>query len=125
MTSKRILVVEDDPIGREVIADYLTAHGYAVQVATNGVDALEFWRLERPDLILADVLLPRKSGFEVCFEVKRTEAGQNTPVLLMSAVCTDAGAELYAATGVRAQGYLTKPFKMREMLARVRELLPA
>lgn len=125
MASKRILVVEDDPIGREAIADFLTAHGYAVQVATNGVEALDLWRRERPDLIVADVLLPRKSGFEVCFEVKRTEAGQSTPVLLMSAVCTDADAELYAATGVRAQGYLTKPFKMRQLLARVRELLPA
>ena len=79
MASKRILVVEDDPIGREAIADFLTAHGYAVQVATNGVEALDLWRRERPDLILADVLLPRKSGFEVCFEVKRTEAGQNVP----------------------------------------------
>ena len=125
MPSKRILVVEDDPTGREVIADFLTAHGYTVKVATNGDEALELWRQERPDLVVADVLLPRKNGFEVCFEIKRTEAGARTPVLLISAVCTDAAAELYAATGVRAQGYLTKPFKMRQLLARVRELLAA
>ena len=121
--SKTILVVEDDPTGRKAIVDFLTSLGYQVEVATNGVDALEAYDRVRPDLALVDVLLPRKSGFEVCFEIKRKSHGRETPVLLMSAVRCDTFDVKYASADLRAQGYLMKPFRMSSLAMQVRELL--
>lgn len=123
--SKKILVVEDDPIGRQTITDFLSAQGYQVEVAANGVEALERFSEVAPDLALVDVLLPRKSGFEVCFEMKRTAHGRAMPVLMMSAVCCETYDVKYAAEDLHAQGYLMKPFRMNALLERVRALLPA
>jgi DNA-binding response OmpR family regulator len=123
--AKRILVVEDDPIGRKVLVDYLRANGYEVSVASNGSEGLAKAATERPDLVVCDVALPKKSGFEVCFEVKRSPETRDVPVLLMSAVCKDAHSEFYAAVDLRAQGYFVKPFSMSAMLDRIRSLLPS
>ena len=121
---KKILVVEDDPLNAQILADYLEANGYQPSIATNGVEGVERFRAEHPDLMLVDVQLPRKNGFEVCFEVKGTPEGQTTPVLLMSAVYTDAAhARPYTERGLKAEGYLVKPFELRELLAQVRSLI--
>jgi len=121
--AQHILIVEDDPIGRKVVVDYLKAQGYVVTVARTGPEGIEKATRERPDLVLCDVLLPQKSGFEVCFEIKRAEATRNVPVIFMSAVCKDAYSEYYASIDLRAQGYLVKPFAMSTMLERVRQVL--
>lgn len=123
--SKRILVVEDDPIGRKVVVDFLSAHGYRVSAAKNGPEGVEKAAILRPDLIVCDILLPKKSGFEVCFEVKRAAETRDVPVLLMSAVCSDRHAERHGTQGVHADGYFVKPFSLSLMLERIRELLPA
>jgi DNA-binding response OmpR family regulator len=121
---KKILVVEDDPINAQILSDFLGANGYATSAASSGTEGLERFRAERPDLMLVDVQLPRKNGFEVCFEVKRSPEGRELPVLLMSAVYTDREhADRYAHGSLRADGYLTKPFDLTELLARVRGLL--
>jgi DNA-binding response OmpR family regulator len=122
---KRILVVEDDPIGRKMLSDYLRAHGYDVSVAVNGAEGVAKAASERPDLVVCDVALPKKSGFEVCFDVKRAPETRDVPVILVSAVCKDAHSEFYAAVDLRAQGYFVKPFSMSAMLDRIRSLLPA
>jgi DNA-binding response OmpR family regulator len=123
--AKRILVVEDDPIGRKVLVDALTAHGYAVSVATTGSEGVEKAASERPDLVVCDVGLPRKSGFEVCFEIKRAEATRDVPVIFMSAVCKDTYAGFYASVDLRAQGYFIKPFPIGAMLDAIRDALAA
>jgi len=123
--AQRILIVEDDPIGQKVVVDYLRAQGYEVSVARTGPEGVEKAARERPDLVLCDVLLPQKSGFEVCFEIKRADATRDVPVIFMSAVCKDAYSEYYASIDLRAQGYLVKPFKMSAMLERVRQVLAA
>jgi len=121
---KKILVVEDDPVNLQILSDFLSAHGYDTRGATTGPEGIESFRRERPDLMLVDVQLPRKNGFEVCFEVKRSPEGRDTPVLLMSAVYTDREhAERYAHDGLHADGYLLKPFDLADLLARVRGLL--
>ena len=121
---KKILVVEDDPINLQILSDFLGANGYEMRAASTGPEGIEQFRRERPDLMLVDVQLPRKNGFEVCFEVKRTPEGHGTPILLMSAVYTDREhAERYAQSGLKADGYLLKPFDLGELLARVRGLL--
>lgn len=121
---KKILVVEDDPINAQILSDFLSANGYATTAASSGTEGLERFRAERPDLMLVDVQLPRKNGFEVCWEVKRSPGCAGLPVLLMSAVYTDREhADRYSHDSLRADGYLTKPFDLSELLRRVRDLL--
>ena len=86
---KKVLIVEDDPINGLVLVDFLTAQGYEAILARNGVNGVASFQMYAPAMVLADVHLPRKNGFEVCFDIKRTERGSKTPVLLMSAVYTD------------------------------------
>ena len=120
---KKILVVEDDPVNPQILTDYLGANGYAMRGAVNGVDGIAAFHREQPDLMLIDVQLPRKSGFEVCFEVKRTSAGAQMPVLLMSAVYTPKDERDRLAAPSMAAGYLTKPFDLSQLLAKVQTLI--
>jgi DNA-binding response OmpR family regulator len=121
---KKILVIDDDPVAQKMLTDFLVAKGYQVHWAQNGADGLEVAGLVDPDLVLCDVLLPRKSGFEVCFELKRA-GNKERPVILMSAILSGDADQRYAKEGVRADGFLAKPFTMSSMLSRIQELLPA
>ena len=117
-------MVEDDPVNAQILSDFLAANGYATAQASTGTEGIERFKSERPDLMLVDVQLPRKNGFEVCFEVKRSPEGRELPVLLMSAVYTDREhADRYSSGSLRADGYLTKPFDLADLLRRVRLLL--
>lgn len=120
---KRILVVEDDPLNVQVMTHFLNAHGYETVVARNGPEGVAAFEREHPDLVVADVQLPRKNGFEVCFEIKRTPAGKTTPVLLMSAVYTDKEHAARYSEELHAEGYLIKPFEMNAFLEQVRALI--
>lgn len=120
---KKILVVEDDPISLQVLSDFLTAHGYDIHRAATGPEGVaSFWR-ERPDLMLIDVQLPRKNGFELCWEIKRTPEGAGMPVLLMSAVYTPHDTLDRHAAPSLAAGYLAKPFDLGVLLSRVQSLI--
>lgn len=125
MGDKTILVVEDDPVNGLVLLDFLEAHGYRVLLSKTGPDGVAAFELDHPDMVLVDVLLPRKNGFEVCFDIKRTEHGRTTPVLLMSAIFKKdvAHAEEHARSNVGAAGFLVKPFELGDLLARVRTLI--
>ncbi len=124
VNAKKILVIEDDHVGGTMLRDYLSAHGYDVHWAKNGVEGVERARELHPDIVLCDVLLPRKSGFEVCFELKRpwADGERPPPIVLMSAVL-ERDAERRYATDLRADAYFVKPFKMGTMLARIEQLL--
>lgn len=123
---KKILVVEDDPINARLLTDYLGAHGYETSVARTGPEGMSCFEREAPDLMLIDVLLPRKNGFELCFDVKRTEHGRSMPVLLMSAIYRDVRhAREYATHDLNAEGFITKPFEPSEILSRVQNLIGA
>ena len=122
---KKILVVEDDPVNLQILSDFLAAHGYSICAAVTGPEGVEGFHREHPDLMLVDVQLPRKNGFDVCAEVKQSADGAHTRVLLMSAVYTDREhTDRYAKPGL-ADGYLLKPFDLAELLARVRGLIGA
>jgi DNA-binding response OmpR family regulator len=124
MPQKTILVVEDDPVNGLVLLDFLEAHGYRVLLSKTGPDGVAAFQKDRPDMVLVDVLLPKKNGFEVCFDIKRSEHGRTTPLLLMSAIYKDVvHAEGYALNDLGAQGFLVKPFELTDLLARVRLLL--
>lgn len=124
MGDKTILVVEDDPVNGLVLLDFLEAHGYRVLLSKTGPDGVAAFALDHPDMVLVDVLLPRKNGFEVCFDIKRTEHGRTTPVLLMSAIYKDVDhAERYSRSELGAAGFIVKPFELGDLLARVRTLI--
>ncbi|MYH40988.1 MAG: response regulator transcription factor [Chloroflexi bacterium] len=109
-----VLVVEDDPATREAITYNLERDGHRVLTAADGVAGLDAAREQRPDLLLLDIMLPRLSGLDVC-RMLRTE--QSVPILLLTA----RGAEADIVTGLDlgADDYITKPFSMRELRARV------
>lgn len=116
--SDHVLVVEDEPALLETLEYNLARQGYRVSTAADGLAALELARRERPDLIVLDVMLPGLDGFEVC-RILRQE--MNVPVLMLTA--RDDEVDRVVGLEVGADDYLTKPFSMRELLARIKALL--
>ena len=115
----RILVVEDEPGIALGLEDDLRLEGYTVEVAGDGVTASRLARSGIFDLILLDVMLPGKDGFEVCRELRR--AGLKTPILMLTAKAREA--EKVMGLELGADDYVTKPFGTRELRARIRALL--
>jgi len=116
--AERILVVEDEITLQETLAYNLQRLGYEVEVAGDGKTALDAARSVHPDLILLDIMLPGMDGFEVC-RILRQE--MTTPVLMLTA--RDDEIDRVVGLEVGADDYLTKPFSMRELLARVKAML--
>ena len=121
---KKILVVEDDPVNQMILSDFLAANGYDTVAASSGPEGIERFDREAPDLLLVDIQLPRKNGFELLREIKARPGGKATPILLMSAVYNDRDqSSRTIQLGTLADGYLTKPFDLVQLLAQVRQLL--
>jgi DNA-binding response OmpR family regulator len=118
MGSPLVLVVEDEPVINEAVADRLRAEGFGVEQAYDGPGAVERYAATRPDLVVLDVMLPGFDGLEVC---RRIQAQRPVPVLMLTA--RDDEADILVGLAVGADDYLTKPFRMRELVARVRALL--
>lgn len=119
MTSaRRILVVEDEPVINGALTDRLTAEGYDVAQAYDGPAAVEAFADREPDLVVLDVMLPGFDGYEVC---RRIQAVRPVPVLMLTA--RDDETDVLVGLGVGADDYVTKPFRMREVVARVAALL--
>lgn len=118
MSEPKVLVVEDEPSLVDTLEYSLRRQGYAVSVATDGFTALELARLEQPNLIVLDVMLPGMDGFEVC-RILRQE--MSAPIIMLTA--RDDEVDKIVGLEVGADDYLTKPFSMRELLARVKALL--
>lgn len=115
---EHILVVEDDPSLSVWISDYLSDHGYKVSVADRGDAAVELIEADIPDLVVLDLMLPVKSGFDVCKEVRAFYA---RPILMITAGIEEADEVLGLEVG--ADDYLCKPIKPRLLLARIKALL--
>ncbi|MDP2993656.1 MAG: response regulator transcription factor [Anaerolineales bacterium] len=116
--SETILVVEDEPSLQETLVYNLEKQGYTVEAAGDGRSALEAARRLKPDLIVLDIMLPELDGFEVC-KILRKE--MSTPILMLTA--RDDEIDRVVGLEVGADDYLTKPFSMRELLARVKAQL--
>jgi len=114
----RILVVEDDLTLLETLEYNLAGEGYEVLTAADGLTALEVAREEQPDLVVLDLMLPRLDGFEVCRILRRETS---VPILMLTARADEV--DRVVGLEVGADDYLTKPFSMRELLARVKALL--
>jgi two-component system phosphate regulon response regulator PhoB len=124
VTVKKILVVEDDPVNQTILLDFLAANGFETVGASSGPEGIERFERDAPDLLLVDVQLPRKNGFELLREIKSRPEGKATPILLMSAVYNDHDqSNRTLQLGTLADGYLSKPFDLVRLLEQVRQLL--
>jgi two-component system copper resistance phosphate regulon response regulator CusR len=115
----RILLVEDEPDAARMLAKGLREESYAVDAAGDGEHALELAFVNDYDLVILDVMLPGRDGFEVCRELR--SGGSAVPVLMLTA--RDAVEDRVAGLDTGADDYLSKPFDFDELLARVRALL--
>ena len=121
--SRKILVADDEP-NIVISLEYLMKReGYTVLVARDGQEALDMIARDRPDLVLLDVMMPKKSGFEVCQAVRASEELQSTKILILTAKGRDTDVAKGLALG--ADAYVTKPFSTRELVQKVAEMLAA
>ena len=118
MSNEHILVVEDDVSLSEWISDYLISNGFEVSVANRGDTAVELIKIDQPDLVLLDIMLPEKNGFDVCREVRQFYP---SPILMMTAGSEETDEVLGLELG--ADDYINKPVRPRVLLARINALL--
>ncbi len=118
MAGERILIADDDAGMRQMIGEYLTSEGYRVIEATDGRQALELARRERPDMAILDWMMPGMSGLDVCRTIR---AESSMPMIMVTARVEEPDKLLGLELG--ADDYITKPFSLRELTARIRALL--
>ncbi len=114
----RVVLAEDDPNQAKIVKLYLEREGHSVVVADNGLAALEEVRRRQPDLLILDVMMPKLDGHDVC-RILRQES--NVPILLLTARTTED--DVLVGLDLGADDYVTKPYRPRELMARVRALL--
>ena len=119
MTDKgHLLIVDDDPEIRDLLARFLREHGFQVSVAAEGEEMLQLLQDSEPDLVVLDLMLPGEDGLSLC---RRLSADYTVPIIMLTAVAEEADRIVGLEMG--ADDYLTKPFNPRELLARIRAVL--
>jgi DNA-binding response OmpR family regulator len=116
--ARTVLVVDDEPTLRKTLAEAIEQDGLRVVTAADGAEALEHFRAESPDLVLLDVMLPHLSGIEVCRIIRRESS---VPIVMLTA--KDAEIDKVVGLELGADDYVTKPFSLRELMARIRAQL--
>jgi DNA-binding response OmpR family regulator len=118
---KRVLIADDEPNIVASLEFLMEQAGFEVKVAANGQEALELVASFRPDLVLLDVMMPVKNGYEVCQSLKGDPATRAVKVVMLSAK----GRDVEVAKGLElgADAYVTKPFSTRDLVAQVRDML--
>jgi len=120
MLTKKILLVDDEPYIIKSLSFVLEKKGYNVLCANNGDDALAKIKSYRPDLVLLDVMMPKKSGYDVCLEIRKYQEFKDLYIIMLTAKSQDADKEKGLRAG--ANEYLTKPFSPVKMLQRLEEI---
>ncbi|MBI3527061.1 MAG: response regulator [Betaproteobacteria bacterium] len=120
--SKRILVVEDQEDNRQIVRDLLTAKGFELYEAVTGEEGVAFAKRERPDLILMDIQLPGIDGYEATRRIKADPELWHIPIIVVTSYALSGDDQKAFAAG--CDGYVTKPFSPRLLLAKIREYLP-
>ncbi|SHE55325.1 MULTISPECIES: response regulator [Caloramator] len=121
MASEKILIIDDELHIVELIKYNLEMNGYKVYYALNGTEGINIAYEKKPDLILLDIMLPEMDGFEVCKKIKRDDELSNIPIIMLTAK----GEEFDKILGLElgADDYITKPFSVRELVARIKVVL--
>jgi DNA-binding response OmpR family regulator len=117
MPKDTILIVEDSPTELRSIASILEKQGYAVLTATDGEQAMALAESARPRLVLLDIVLPKKNGFQVCRHIKTTPATRDVKVILVSSKTQDS--DRFWGLKQGAEDYVMKPFRDEDLLAAV------
>ncbi|MFM6985746.1 MAG: response regulator transcription factor [Hydrogenophaga sp.] len=121
MSQKKILIADDEPNILISLEFLMKREGYTVVLARDGQEALEAILREQPDLVLLDVMMPVKTGFDVCHEVRSNDVVKDTVILMLTAKGRDTDVAKGLALGANA--YMTKPFSTRELVQKVQGLL--
>jgi two-component system, OmpR family, alkaline phosphatase synthesis response regulator PhoP len=121
--SKKILVAEDEPNIVAALEFLLQRNGFEVKVARNGEEALRLVESEAPDLVFLDVMMPVRSGYEVCRRIRERADWSHIKIVMLSAKGRDA--EVNKGMAVGADLYITKPFSTRELVDKIKHLLRA
>jgi DNA-binding response OmpR family regulator len=116
-----ILIADDEPNILVSLEFLMKREGYDVLLARDGQEALDLIRREHPRLVLLDVMMPRKTGFEVCQEVRQDDALKDTLIVMLTAKGREN--DVLKGMALGANAYMTKPFSTRDLVSRVRELL--
>lgn len=119
--SKRILIADDEPNIVISLEFLMKREGFEVAVANDGEAALKLMEEKAPDLVLLDVMLPKKNGFEVCQQIKGNPAWQATKVVMLTAKGRDT--EVAKGLALGADAYMTKPFATKDLVMQVKKLL--
>ncbi len=114
----KILIAEDDEHTREALREVLSMEGYEVVTASDGLQALDFFRATRPDFVCLDVMMPGQNGYEACKQIRRID--EQVPILFLTAKAEEIDAVLGLELG--ADDYMTKPFGVKEIIARIRAI---
>jgi DNA-binding response OmpR family regulator len=118
---KRILIVDDEPNIVVSLEFLMQREGFDVSVAGDGEAALKAVEETKPDLVLLDIMLPKKNGFEVCQTIRANPAWQSVKIIMLTAKGRDT--EVAKGTALGADAYVTKPFSTKDLIAQVRQML--
>jgi len=119
--SKKVLIADDEPNIVTSLEYLMQKRGYEVKVARNGDEALALVESFRPDVVLLDVMMPRRSGYEVCQQIRERADWRHIKVVMLSAKGREA--EVNKGLSLGADSYVTKPFSNQELIAKIDELL--
>lgn len=123
MSSHKIVVADDDPIVTRFLSAVLEDEGFEVHTAADGEKALELIRAAKPDLVILDLVMPYRDGFEVCQQVRGAAESRHVPVIILS--MKEKEQDALRAFEVGADDFIRKPFNALELIARARKLLSA
>jgi DNA-binding response OmpR family regulator len=115
----KILIAEDDDHTRNALREVLSMEGYEVMTASDGIQAVDFFRVMKPDFVCLDVMMPGQNGYEACKQIRRLD--ENVPILFLTAKAEEIDAVLGLELG--ADDYMTKPFGVKEIIARIRAIM--
>lgn len=124
--NKRVLVVDDEPDFATIVQKNLEKEGFTVEVAYNGVEGLEQVRVQAPDAVVLDVMMPEMDGYEVCKELKGDEKTRDIPVILLTAVASHVTSTRYThrdGLETEADDYISKPASAEEITNSLKRLL--
>jgi len=115
----KILIAEDDDHTREALREVLSMEGYELVTASDGLQAIDFFRATRPDFVCLDVMMPGQNGYEVCKQIRKID--ESVPILFITAKAEEIDTVLGLELG--ADDYMTKPFGVKEIIARIRAIM--
>ena len=119
--SKKILIADDEPNIVAALEFLLQRNGYEVHIARNGEEALKLVEDCNPDLVLLDVMMPVRSGYDVCTRIRERADWRHIKIIMLSAKGRDA--KINKGLSIGADLYVTKPFSTRELMGKIKELL--